>query len=158
MTQPSVNETFEIVKTAHDGQVDKAGRPYWEHLLSVCRRLPEDATDDERRVALLHDVIEDTGLTALDLRSLGFSEPVVEAVQLLTRAKDSGPYLEWIRAIADSGNRMAIRVKIADNEDNSDPQRVKHTFGIGDLVKRYALSLHILRPALAALTPSPPLR
>lgn len=150
--QPSVNETLEIMRIAHEGQVDKAGRPYWEHPLSVCRRLPADATDDERRVALLHDVLEDTPVTARDLAALGFGEAVIEAVKLLTRPKDAGPYLEWIKALSESGNRMAIQVKIADNEDNSDPARVRDAFGVADLVKRYALSLHILRPALATLT------
>ena len=152
MEQPSVERTFEIMKIAHEGQTDRAGRPYWEHPLSVMRRLGDDASDDSRRVALLHDVLEDTSLDEDDLRALGFSETVVEAVVLLTRDKTSkGSYLDWIKGLAECGNRMAIRVKIADNEDNSDPERVKRSFGLGDLPKRYALSLHILRPALAGM-------
>ena len=48
---------------------------------------------------------------------------MIAAVVLLSRS-EGVTYADWIRWIAASGNRMAIRVKIADNEDNSDPARV----------------------------------
>lgn len=152
MAQPSVEQTAEIAKAAHGEQTDQIGDPYWMHLYAVNNLLPTDATEDERRVALLHDVLEDTTLTAADLTALGFSDEVVKAVELLTKPRDRhGTYFEWIRSIADSGNRMAIRVKVADNTHNSDPERVarlrlRHA-GF-NLDNRYALSLCILRQAL----------
>jgi len=119
------------------------------------KRLPADATDDERRVALLHDVIEDTETTASDLLAMGYSKAVVDAVVLLSRPEgDSRPtYMEWVCSLAASGNKMAIRVKIADNEDNSDPMRIANLPpNERDIVRRYERSLKILR---MALTPSP---
>jgi hypothetical protein len=100
----------------------------------------------------LHDVIEDTEYTADDLLAMGYPREVVKAVQLLSRPQgESRPnYMDWIRSIAASGNRLAIRVKIADNEDNCDPERVAalppEARGIVD---RYEQSLRILRPVAA---------
>lgn len=152
---PSINETIAFIRRAHANQVDKGGSPYWLHPVSVMKRLPADATDDERRVALLHDVIEDTETTASDLLAMGYSKAVVDAVVLLSRPEgDSRPtYMEWVCSLAASGNKMAIRVKIADNEDNSDPMRIANLPpNERDIVRRYERSLKILR---MALTPSP---
>lgn len=153
--QPSIEDTIAFIRMAHAGQVDKAGKPYHLHPEAVSERLGPDATDDERRVALLHDVIEDTAHTADDLLSMGFSRDVVAAVQALSRPEGENrpTYLDWIRNIAASGNRMVIRVKIADNEENSSPERVAVLpVEERDIVNRYRRSLAILRPALAQLT------
>lgn len=149
---PSIAETIGYIKGAHAGQFDKGGRPYWEHPVSVMYRLPADATDEEKQVALLHDVLEDTDITTSDLLAAGYSIAVVTNVNRLTRKPNGPDYLDWIRSIAASGNRAAIRVKIADNEDNSDPARCDYLNDIDkERTKRYARSLAILRPALAAL-------
>jgi (p)ppGpp synthase/HD superfamily hydrolase len=135
---PTVDETLEFVKRAHVGQVDKAGRPYWLHLEAVkddLRGLPHDRceADEWRRAALLHDVLEDTAVTAAGLRSMGFSEAVVKAVQTVTKPASSGvEYLDFIRSIAASRNPMAIAIKLADLRHNigrngaSDAQRKKY--------------------------------
>jgi hypothetical protein len=73
-------------------------------------------------------------------------------VQLLSRPQgESRPdYLDWIRSIAASGNRLAIRVKIADNEDNCDPVRVAALPpDEQNIVGRYERSLQILRSVAA---------
>ena len=54
-----------VAYTAHYGQTDKQGQPYINHPRTVASTL-EDET--EKVAALLHDVIEDTPLTADDLR------------------------------------------------------------------------------------------
>ncbi len=51
----------EICTSAHAGQVDKAGMPYHLHPERVAARC---STDEEIIVALLHDTIEDTDVTA----------------------------------------------------------------------------------------------
>lgn len=146
--QPSLEETISFIQAAHAGQTDKSGKPYWQHLVSVMRRLGENATENEKRVALLHDVIEDTPYGAADLRRLGYADDVVTAVEMLSRPQGVG-YLDWIRSIAASGNRVAIRVKIADNEDNSDPQRIAALPpDQRSIAERYHHSLRILRAAL----------
>lgn len=146
----TIDETIEFIKGAHAGQRDKGGNPYWLHPVAVMMRLPSDATQEERQVALLHDVIEDTPLTASHLLAAGFSQNVVDAVVLLSRP--TGPerptYINWIKKIKASRNEMAIRVKIADNEENCDPERIaqlpEDQRGIRH---RYERSLAILRGA-----------
>jgi (p)ppGpp synthase/HD superfamily hydrolase len=142
---PTIEQTIEFIRSAHAGQTDKGGQPYWQHPVAVMRRLGPAASENEKMAALLHDVIEDTGTTAEDLRGLGYPEEVIEAVSLLSRPHGVA-YLNWIRSIAASGNQTAIRVKIADNEENSDPARVA-AFPAADrgLVNRYHRSLSILR-------------
>jgi (p)ppGpp synthase/HD superfamily hydrolase len=145
---PTVDETIAFIKKAHEGQTDKSGKPYWLHPVAVMHRLGENASEQEKLTALLHDVIEDTDYTAEQLLAMGYKKAVVTAVQMLSREK--GPnrptYIEWIRSIAASGNEIVIKVKIADNEENSDPARVAQLPPEErDIVKRYARSLEILR-------------
>ena len=71
-----------IAALAHAGQRDKGGAPYVLHPLRMMLKLD---TDEERQVALLHDVLEDTGVSMLDLQEAGFSADVLEAVQRLSR-------------------------------------------------------------------------
>jgi len=151
VNKPTVESTIEFIKRAHADQVDKGGVAYWRHPVSVMSRLGPDATEDCKLVALLHDVIEDTKYTAADLRSKGYSDRVIDAVLLLTKNKDL-PYLDNIEHIAASGNKIAIAVKIADNEDNLDPDRIAKIPGSLRVVNlhhaKYENSLQILRRAL----------
>ena len=119
---PTVESTIAFIQKVHAGQFDKGGIAYWQHPVSVMKRLGE-ALDDFKFAALLHDVIEDTPTTADDLRAMGYSNDVVAAVVRLTKTGDA-PYLEVIQGIARSGDVIAIAVKIADNEDNLDPDRL----------------------------------
>lgn len=59
--QKSVSQrAYEEAKKAHFGQVDKAGVDYIKHPETVASFVK---TDEEKAVAYLHDVIEDTELT-----------------------------------------------------------------------------------------------
>lgn len=122
---PTIESTIEFIKKAHEGQVDKAGRPYWEHPVRVMNKLPVAAYpgDDVRLAALLHDILEDTTYTKQDLLAMGYSEATVEIVELLTN-RPGRNYLDKIRGIILSGNRGAILVKYADILDNTDSKRV----------------------------------
>lgn len=155
---PDITSTYDLIKTYHAGQKDKSGVDYYVHCVNVMNRLPVDASEAERMVALLHDTLEDTELTEHDLVHLGYSAEVIDAVKLLTRPQgvNKKAYLDWIRDIAASGNRMAIRVKIADNEDNATPARVATLpDDFKGIIQRYEKSLAILRPALLALDGTP---
>lgn len=146
----TIEETITFIREAHAGQTDKAGAPYWLHPVSVMERLGPDASLDEKLAALLHDIVEDTRYSLNGLRKLGYADTVVEAVRLLTKPKPEVPYLDWIRTIAESGNIIAIRVKIADNEDNIDPGRVaKLPPAMRGGQARYSRSLEILQRALS---------
>jgi (p)ppGpp synthase/HD superfamily hydrolase len=149
---PNVEATILIMKGAHEGQKDKSGFPYWQHPLAVMHLLGPDASDEEKIVALLHDVLEDTPITSAVLRSCGYNERIIHAVELLSRPPQGTPnrptYKEWIKSIAESRNLTAIRVKIADNKHNSSEERTEllppEERGIA---LRYAKSLAVLEEA-----------
>ena len=148
---PTIDKTIAFIKRAHQGQTTKAGEPYWTHPVAVMELLPDDATEDERHAALLHDVIEDCGVTAGDLRQAGYSERTVHLVLLLSRppTPQRPSYMDWIRSIAATGDRGLIRIKLADNEHNSKPERVANLPpDERGIVKRYERSMKILRAAL----------
>lgn len=138
---------IQLITTAHSGQFDKGGKPYYLHPISVMKRLP-DVSDDVRIAALFHDLFEDTSITANDLRDFGYNENIITMVGLVTR-KPGLTYMEFIQSIVDSGNKGAIMIKIADNEDNIDPNRIAQIPPEQQgIVKRYAKSLKLLRAAL----------
>lgn len=158
---PTIEDAKNLAAEAHEGQFDKAGRPYFEHVAAVARHtvdlislygqgLTYEEMDAATMAAFLHDVVEDTPLTFEDLAAKGFAPAVIETVRLLTRDRSTGlSYMDWIRSIARSGNRAALLVKLADNMHNSDPARIaaldEHEQGIAD---RYRRSMDILRKAL----------
>ena len=123
---PDIEDTIAFIKEAHAGQMDWTGAEYWQHPVAVMNLLPEDATLEEKLAALLHDVVEDTDHTIVTLRDRGYPEEVLTILDLVTRDKADGrSYMVWVRAIVASGNRGAIRVKLADNRHNSDPARIR---------------------------------
>ena len=73
---------FEIAKAAHAGQTENAGLDYILHPLQVAA---EVTTDEEKAVALLHDIIEDTDVTASEMLAKGLPDNVVEAGEALTK-------------------------------------------------------------------------
>jgi (p)ppGpp synthase/HD superfamily hydrolase len=122
---PDIGDSIEIMRKAHEGQVDKSGRPYYLHPLRVAMRLAQ-CTPAERHAALLHDVVEDTLVELDDLKSMGYSEEVLHLVDLLTRRKPGGEtHNQYIDRIVQSRNPKALRVKLADLLDNMSPARTR---------------------------------
>jgi (p)ppGpp synthase/HD superfamily hydrolase len=125
---PTLEETAALAGFLHASQTDKAGAPYIGHLMRVSRHLVglfPDASAAERHAAWLHDSIEDAGITAADLRTRGYAEDVIEIVEAVTKRPDGAQsYAERIEILIATGLRGAIRVKIADLTDNSDPGRL----------------------------------
>ena len=102
-----------IATKAHKGQVDKNGVDYIEHpkfVSSLCDN------PNEKIVALLHDVIEDTDVILDELATYGFSSEILIAIDLLTKKEDvpNDVYLSNIKK-----NILAKNVKIADLKHNS---------------------------------------
>ncbi|MCK4412780.1 MAG: HD domain-containing protein [Candidatus Eisenbacteria sp.] len=114
----TLERAIQIAARAHASQQDKAGQPYILHPLRVMLRLD---SEEERIVAVLHDLIEDTEWTSDDLLSEGFSPRIVDAVLALTR-QDGESYDGFVRRAA--RNPIGRRVKIADLEDNMDLSRI----------------------------------
>jgi GTP diphosphokinase / guanosine-3',5'-bis(diphosphate) 3'-diphosphatase len=72
----TIEKALQIAAKAHEPQVDKHGQPYILHPLRVMSAVEGE---EARIVAILHDVIEDTSVTADDLRREGFGEEVMAA-------------------------------------------------------------------------------
>jgi len=154
---PTLEETAALAGTLHAAQADKAGRPYIGHLARVSahlRRLFPDASFAERHAAWLHDAIEDTEMTAAGLAELAYDPAVITIVEALTRDGESGlSYQQWIENIVATGLRGAMRVKLADLADNSDPSRLAllPSERTASLAKRYDKARATLEAALADL-------
>lgn len=110
---------YKIAKKAHKGQIDRAGVDYIKHPETVANFV---TTDEEKIVAYLHDVIEDTNVTLKELKTYGFSEVILEAIDIITKKKGQTyqNYLELVKT-----NELARIVKLADLRHNSDLSRLK---------------------------------
>src|SRR5690349_238526 len=113
----TIEKALQIAARAHEGQVDKEGLPYILHPLRVMNAV---TGQDARIVAILHDVIEDTEVTADDLRREGFAEAIVTAVLGVTHRRDE-TYADYV--VRCKGHDVTRRVKLADLEDNSRLER-----------------------------------
>lgn len=111
-------KALQIAEKAHTGQFDKGGKPYIQHPLAVAALVD---TEDEKIVALLHDVVEDSAITLEDLSAAGFPVLIVEAVKAITKTPglDYWEYLDSVKA-----NPIARRVKMADLRHNMDLSRL----------------------------------
>lgn len=133
MTNNIINKARDIAREAHKGYQRKDGTPYINHPQAVAMLLE---TDDEKIVAWLHDVLEDTNITFGDLVNEGIPKRLCEVIDLLTRIKGEN-YLDEILRIKE--NDLAIRVKIADLMHNLS------NLENGSLRDKYLLALYILK-------------
>lgn len=80
-----VQKAFEVARNAHEGQLRDAGDPYITHPLSVAMILARFRMDvPSIATALLHDTIEDTGVTIETLREQ-FGPTIAELVDGVTK-------------------------------------------------------------------------
>jgi (p)ppGpp synthase/HD superfamily hydrolase len=120
---PTWVDTVKLMEDLHEGQTDLAGERYSLHPIMVVLGLPYWASTEARYAALLHDVVEDTPETLEKLRARGYSERVVQLVEMVTRTPEKGTYKEWIDSIASSGDADAIAIKLSDMRHNSSLER-----------------------------------
>jgi len=114
----TIDDAVRIARDAHADQVDKSGRPYIEHPLRVMSRVDGEYA---KMTAVLHDVVEDTGVTPDDLHAAGCPHRVVDAVVAISKRPGERTPDYLARVAADP---IAIVVKRADIADNSSPQRL----------------------------------
>lgn len=110
----NIQRALEIAVEAHKHQKQKDGSPYAFHPIKLSLSLK---TEEQKIVALLHDVVEDTAWTFEDLINEGFNANVIEALRLLTHT-DGSPYEDYVARLA--SNPLARAVKKADLSDNMD--------------------------------------
>lgn len=111
---------FEIAKKAFEGKTDKAGKPYFEHLVRVAKPFRED--DFIYPIAMLHDLFEDCPEWNATSLSCLFHDNIVSTISVLTR-KENEDYFEYIDRINQSS--WATKVKLSDLKDNMDITRLK---------------------------------
>lgn len=103
-------------------------------------------TEEEQIVALLHDIVEDTEVSIVDLEGEGFSKTVLGAVEDLTKG-NLVRYFDYIEDL--SLNPLAAKVKLAELKDNMDVVRVNHmSFRTYSLEDRCEKAIQILTEAL----------
>jgi (p)ppGpp synthase/HD superfamily hydrolase len=108
-----------IATEAHRGQKDKAGADYISHPLREARKC---GTKEEKIVAVLHDVIEDTEIDESYLIGKGFPREIVDAVLAVTR-NDGVSYEDFV--VRSKQNPISRVVKMHDLEDNLDLRRLE---------------------------------
>lgn len=102
----------QIATEAHEGQKRSDGKDYITHPESVADLV---ATEDLKVIAWLHDVLEDTEVTAPILQKKGIPNELIYSIIALSRYKKED-YKEYILRV--SKNKNAIIVKLADLKHN----------------------------------------
>ena len=118
-SKPRLQDAIALAKKYHEGQVYKAGKPYISHPMRVMEKM---MLEDEKIVAVLHDIVEDTDITLQDLTDMGYSSMIVNAIDCLSK-RHGESYDDFIeRTLTDT---MECIVKLGDIEDNMDLSRLK---------------------------------
>jgi (p)ppGpp synthase/HD superfamily hydrolase len=114
----TLDDAIQLARRAHEGQLDKSGRPYIAHPLRVMGHVKGE---HERMTAVLHDVVEDTDVTLDDLTALGCPPEVLAAVAAISKhpGERQSDYLARVMA-----NPIALTVKRADIADNMSADRM----------------------------------
>ena len=124
-----------IATEAHKGQKRWGGEPYITHPESVANRVDKIGL---KCIAWLHDVLEDTKVTAEELLEKEIPIEYVLSLRHLTRRKGQN-YKDFILQVREDW--MATIVKIADLKDNL--KNLKE----GSMKDKYRLALYLLESA-----------
>jgi guanosine-3',5'-bis(diphosphate) 3'-pyrophosphohydrolase len=116
---------YTFAHEAHEGQVRLTGHPYITHPLAVAKILSDMRLDHQSIVAgLLHDVLEDTGVTKSDLSS-SFGNDVAQIVDGVSKLSTIFKSREQAQAenfqkmvMATAKDLRVILVKLADRLHN----------------------------------------
>ena len=137
----NLERAIQIAVQAHAGAKDRGGKAYILHPINVMMRVE---TEEEKIVAVLHDVVEDTDWTFDELRKEGFSETIIEALTSVTKYSEDEDYEQFVQRSLE--NNIGRRVKIADLRENLDVTR------IGELSEKDLRRINKYKRALKTLT------
>jgi len=110
----NLNKAIDMAASAHIDQYRWDGSPYILHPIRVMLKMDND---EDMIVAVLHDVIEDTNITVLDLMEQELDEVLINAVVALTK-DESESYEDYLIRV--KNNLIARKVKVEDIKDNLD--------------------------------------
>lgn len=136
----TIEDALRIAIEAHEGQKDLDGNPVILHPMTVAIA---GRNREEQIAGLLHDVVEDSGITFEELIRRGVDENIVDALRLLTHDKNKMTYEEYVEQIASSGNDIAIHVKYNDLSHNLQRGRAG---GHWSIVAKHEKALSIIEP------------
>lgn len=135
---------LEFAKNAHAGQYRKfSGKPYVIHPHSVYLRLKKFGVNDTETLvsAILHDTVEDSGITK-DQLAKEFGSKVAEYVAWLSNPK-SGNKAKHIEHIILTAPIPIVTIKVMDRIDNLSDGRPTEKF-----LQRYKESSDVIKDAL----------
>lgn len=112
-----IEEARRLAMKFHEGQVDKAGAEYIKHPDFVAEHVK---TDEEKIVAYLHDILEDTECPRETIKKM-FGDEILDAVVAMTHVKGED-YFDYVRRAAQ--NPISRNVKKADLTHNMMIERI----------------------------------
>ena len=107
-------EALKFAAEAHKDQKDLDGLPYILHPARVAEQFIAKGMWELAAAAVLHDTVEDTDTTLLDIGSK-FGRRIMQLVDLVSR-RSSDTYAQFIDRIAPDAE--ASLIKLADIRDN----------------------------------------
>ena len=107
-----LHKAIKIACEAHQGQSSINGEPYILHPL---RLLIKAKSNEERIIAILHDVIEKTNISLIDLKNNGFDQNIISSIDSLSR-RGGESYIEYIKRLMQ--NKISVKIKLLDLADN----------------------------------------
>jgi (p)ppGpp synthase/HD superfamily hydrolase len=122
VTSLNLAQVEALARLAHSAQVDKAGRPYTEHLAAVAIGVAERGGSDEQiAAAWLHDAVEDGVLSPEWLAGSDLPQATKDMILAVTKHPGEPPENYTARILATPG---AVLIKEADLAHNADPRRL----------------------------------
>ena len=100
-------KTLELVLKLFNGKLDKSNIPYVVHLMKVYEGV---FNYNEKIVALLHDVLEDTDIKIEDLKEFGYSDELLKVLTYLTKEKGEY-YPDYIDRLISSNNIHVLKLQ-----------------------------------------------
>ena len=135
-----LHKAITIACEAHQGQSSINGEPYILHPL---RLLIKAKSNDERIIAILHDVIEKTNISLADLKNKGFNQNIISSIDSLSRRRGES-YVNYIGRLMQ--NRISVKIKLLDLADNIKINSENNDNGIYDVkINQYKNALKQIR-------------
>ena len=116
-----INKAIYFAKKYHEGQLRKSGEPFYSHPLEVAYMVSDyNLKTDVIASSILHDIIEDTEVTAKMIHNV-FGQRIAEMVDRLTRDRPDGTKLtveEIINSTYKNGDKEVLLIKLIDRLHN----------------------------------------
>lgn len=152
MTDSQLIGAIKLAYDAHECQRDKAGVPYFMHVMRVMKNSSSyySGVDVIRLqiVGILHDIVEDTKISFDKIYSIFKDDLLIEALKLVTKG-DSENYADYLYRIKTAENiaasSLACAVKLADLSDNADRNRISQITEVDERrFRKYAYAYRYL--------------